>query len=160
LKKLSIASASALALGLALSSLPAQAQKPTASASTPGGGGGIQAQATTIPTAIKTIQLVEDIVSGSKAGANTNVQSIGSLPAPNYRLEPTGQTYSGPVRLCMKYNAGTTSANSAGNKLSSALKSVLSQVKDQSGKATYKAVTGTPEDDKINSQMCMQLKSF
>jgi hypothetical protein len=158
LKKLYIAAASALALGLALSSLPAQAQKPgTASFSTPGGGGGLSAGAKTIPTALTTVQVVEDVASRSKTGTNTT-QSISSI-SKTYRLDPMRETYSGPVRLCMKYNSGTTSANAASNALSSALKSVLKEVKDQSGKATYQPVTHIPEDDKPNSQMCLVLKS-
>ena len=154
MKNLSITAASAAALCLALSSLPAQAQKNSACASTPGG----CPSQTQIPSAVQTIQVVEEIVSSSKI-ANTNVTSLGNVKT-TYRLVPTGATYSGPVRLCMKYNSGSSSANAASNKINSVLREVLHEVKDKSGKATYRPVAGAPEDDKINSQMCVRLASF
>jgi hypothetical protein len=155
MKNLSITAASAAALCLTLSSLPAQAQKNSACASTPGG----CPSQTQIPSAVQTILVVEEIVSSPKAGANTQVTSLGNMKT-TYRLVPTGMTYSGPVRLCMKYNSGSSSANAASNKVNSVLREVLHEVKDKSGKATYRPVAGAPEDDKINSQMCVRLASF
>jgi hypothetical protein len=148
-----IATTSALALGLALSSLPAQAQKKdTTCASTPGGCSNLNTVHTA--TAMTTVQVIESVTSGPKTGASNNAPLTFT-----YALNvPTNTTFSGPVRLCLQYNSGTTSANAAANKLNSALMSVLSQVKDRTGKSGYRVAPGSSlEDDKRNSQMCAHL---
>jgi hypothetical protein len=127
----SIATTSVLALGLALSSLPAQAQKKdTTCASTPGGCSNLNTVHTA--TAMTTVQVMEAVKSGPKTGANNNAP-----PTFTYALNvPTNTTFSG----------------------NSALTSVLSEVKDRTGKSGYRVVPGSSlEDDKRNSQMCAHL---
>ncbi len=153
MKPISIAAASALAFGLALSGLPAQAQKAVTSASTPGGGGGISAGSSAVPPTVQTIQLVEVIVSAPKGSSTTSTTNT-------YRLEPTGATYSGPVRLCLKYTSGNADISKVGTTITTALNSMLKEVKDKYGKSTYQRAPGDPEDDKLNSQLCVKLTSF
>lgn len=155
MKPISIAAASALALGLALSSLPAQAQKNTASASTPGGGG-LSAGSNAVSPTVQTIQLFEIYQPAPKGGT----AGTAAPKAKNWGILPSGTTFSGPVRMCLKYNSGTSQIGQVYNELMSALTSVLSEVKDRSGKSTYRLVPGDPVDDKINSQLCVFLNSF
>jgi hypothetical protein len=153
MKPISIASASALALGLALSSLPAQAQKNSASASTPGGGGGLAAGSNAVSPTVQIIQLIEVIQTGPKG-------STAAPKASTWRIEPTGATFSGPVNLCLKYNSGSAQISQVGNSISSALTTMLKEIKDKSGKSTYTRAPGDPVNDKLNSQLCVRLVSF
>jgi len=150
MKTLAIAPASAAALCLALSSLPSYAQKNSLASSTPGGTSGLSAATTSIPSTVPTIQLIEEVVAGTKGSTTTSLSNT-------YRLEPSG-VYSAPtLRLCLKYNSATFDKLTVSNKFSAALSTMLRQVKDVNGKPSYTQAPGDFQDDKANSQLCVNL---
>ena len=76
------------------------------------------------------MQLIEEVCPGTKGASVTTLSNT-------YRLEPTGASFSGPIRLCLKYNSATVNKGKLGDTISSALTSMLKQVKDKNGASHY-----------------------
>jgi hypothetical protein len=105
---------------------------------------------------LETVMLVEEVKAGQKAKTSGAPPSGGQTSASNtFRLEPSGMSFSGPVRVCYKYSANSTNV---ANHFTAALKSILREIKDKNGKASYEIPRGEPEDDKAKSQMCYTLR--
>lgn len=59
----------------------------------------------------------------------------------------------------MKYGATDDRSNVA-LKMKHGLTVMLNEIKDKDGKPSYQMSTADPEDDKLNKQLCIMLRSF